>query len=42
MLLWFKTDKCIGVEGARMISEALKVNCSLTSLHLGSDRKKKV
>ena len=35
---WIKwTDNDIGDEGARMISEALKTNTTLTTLHLGCD-----
>ncbi len=30
----------IGDEGAKSLSEALKINTSLTSLNLGSDEKK--
>ena len=29
--------KRVGVEGARMISESLKINTTLTELYLGSD-----
>ena len=36
-----KTDKNIGVEGARMISEALRINGTLAELNLSCDRKKK-
>ena len=41
MQLWLKTDSYMGDEGARMISEALKVNRTLTELNLRSDRKNK-
>ena len=41
MLLWLKTDNDIGQEGAGMISEALKINSTLTELNLSGDRKKK-
>ena len=34
-IIW--TDNNIGDEGARMISEALKTNTTLTTLGLGSD-----
>ena len=34
------TVNCFGNEGAIMISEALKINCTLTKLNLQSDRKK--
>ena len=34
-IIW--TDNNIGAEGARMISEALKTNTTLTTLDLGSD-----
>ena len=33
------TDECIGDEGARMISESLKTNTTLTTLGLSSDEK---
>ena len=33
--LW--TDNDIGAEGARMLSEVLKSNSTLTELHLGCD-----
>ena len=36
-----KTGNIIGAEGARMISESLKTNSTLTELNLRSDRKKK-
>ena len=32
-----KTGNCIGAEGARMISEALKINSSLTELNMIGD-----
>ena len=41
MQLWFKTDGCIWGEGARMISEGLKINSALTKLNLSCDRKNK-
>ena len=41
MLLWFKIYRHIGDEGARMISEGLKINSTLTYLNLRSERKKK-
>ena len=34
---WIWTDNNIGDEGARMISEALKINSTLTKLSLGGD-----
>ena len=33
------TGKHIGVEGARMLSEGLKTNTTLTGLNLGCDEK---
>ena len=36
---WIWTDNNIGEEGARMISEALKINSSLTDLNLYCDAK---
>ena len=41
MLLWFKTGNNIVDEGARMISEALRINGTLTELNLRSERKNK-
>ena len=35
MKIW--TDNKIGDEGARMISESLKINTTLTELNLGCD-----
>ena len=36
---WTWTDNNIGAEGARMISEALKTNSTLTELNLRGDEK---
>ena len=36
---WKYTDKQLGDEDTKMISETLKVNTTLTSLNLGSDDK---
>ena len=36
MLLWFKTDKYIGDEGARMKSKSLKINSALAKLNMSS------
>ena len=36
-IIW--TDNNIGDEGARMISESLKTNTTLTTLYLGGDEK---
>ena len=38
---WTWTANGIGAEGARMISEALKINPTLTALNLSCDEKKK-
>ena len=40
MLLWFKTDRYIADDGTRMISEALKINSTLTELNLRGDGKR--
>ena len=34
-MIW--TDNNIGAEGAKMISESLKINTTLTALHLDGD-----
>ena len=34
---WKRADNNIGVEGARMLSEGLKSNSTLTELHLECD-----
>ena len=34
-LIW--TGNKIGVEGAKMVSESLKINSTLTTLYMGSD-----
>ena len=34
---WIWTDNNIGEEGAKMISESLKINTTLTTLNLGCD-----
>ena len=36
---WTWAGNGIGVEGARMISEALKINSTLTELNLSGDEK---
>ena len=36
---WTRTGNDIGDEGAGMISEALKINSTLTELNLGGDEK---
>ena len=36
---WIWTDNDIGAEGAGMISEALKINSTLTELNLGGDER---
>ena len=37
ILIKWKTDNSIGESGARMISESLKTNSTLTELRLGGD-----
>ncbi len=39
-IIW--TDNNIGVEGARMISESLKTNTTLTTLYLQCDETEKM
>ena len=42
MICWFKTGIHIRDEETRIMSEALKINSTLTSLNLSCNRKKKM